>query len=103
MLMAKVRPELKNRGIHSYQTMVFVVGRKPERGEEPSANSNTIDTNTWRYGGGTAPPTPGSAASPSSAVGSPPATSGRGDEEVIPAPPDQINAFTPNMPLKQGG
>ncbi|KAL8928880.1 MAG: hypothetical protein Q9208_001658 [Pyrenodesmia sp. 3 TL-2023] len=102
VLMAKVRPELKNRGIHSYQTMVFVVGKKPERGKEPSPNNtNTINTNTSRYGGGTAPPTPRSAASPSSAVGSPTATSGHGRDDAIPAPPDQINAFTPNLPLKQ--
>ncbi|KAL8908056.1 MAG: hypothetical protein Q9207_001035 [Kuettlingeria erythrocarpa] len=102
VLMAKVRPELKNRSIHSYQRKVFVVGRKPEKSaSEPSTTGKTIHTSTLRYGGGTAPPTPGSAASPSSAVGSPTATGGHGHDETGPAPPDQINAFTPNMPLKQ--
>ncbi|KAL8695154.1 MAG: hypothetical protein Q9218_000322 [Villophora microphyllina] len=78
ILMAKIRPELKSKAIHSYQTKVFVTGRKPEN--PPPATSAS------RFGS-TAPLTPngmGPSTGPSS-----------------PAPPDQINAFTPVMPITQ--
>ncbi|KAL9589215.1 MAG: hypothetical protein Q9203_001998, partial [Teloschistes exilis] len=86
VLMAKIRPEIKNKAIHSYQTKyelplghpVFVTGRKPEH--PPPA------TNTSRLGC-TTPLTPNSLGSPTS--------------PSSPAPPDQINAFTPVMPIKQ--
>ncbi|KAL8841633.1 MAG: hypothetical protein Q9170_000847 [Blastenia crenularia] len=96
VLMAKVRPELKDRGIHSYQTKVFVTGRKPER---PSTSLSTIlNPESCNHDQVTiAPPTPKSLSS--SIVGSPPHTDGSG--ESSPPPADQINAFTPNMPLKQ--
>ncbi|KAL9585700.1 MAG: hypothetical protein Q9212_001357 [Teloschistes hypoglaucus] len=99
VLMAKIRPEIKNKAIHSYQTKygffiplvqgsspsvltdpfrVFVTGRKPKH--PPPA------TNTSRLGY-TTPLTPNSLGPPTS--------------PSSPAPPDQINAFTPVMPIKQ--
>lgn len=41
ILMAKLRPELKERSIHSYQTTAVIVGRKPEASEpsEPLTNA----------------------------------------------------------------
>ncbi|KAL9028640.1 MAG: hypothetical protein Q9196_003032, partial [Gyalolechia fulgens] len=95
VLMAKIRPELKDRGIHSYQTKVFIVGRKPER---PSTNTQSTDASkpsSCRHLS-PAPPTPTSFSS--SAMGSPAVT--HGDGEGSP-PPDPINVFTPSMPLKK--
>ncbi|KAL8697359.1 MAG: hypothetical protein Q9201_007161 [Fulgogasparrea decipioides] len=77
--MAQLRPELKSRAIHSYQTNVFVTGRKPEHPPYTTNNSQL---------GSTAPPTPSSVGSPKPGPDSP-------------APSDQINAFTPVMPIKQ--
>ncbi|KAL8710403.1 MAG: hypothetical protein Q9220_005004 [cf. Caloplaca sp. 1 TL-2023] len=92
VLMAKIRPELKDRGIHSYQTKVFVTGRKPDKLRPSGLSiSSTISDHS-----STAPPTPRSFSS--SNVGSP--VPAAGDS---PMPPEQINAFTPTMPLKQEG
>ncbi|KAI4170383.1 MAG: hypothetical protein LQ343_005005 [Gyalolechia ehrenbergii] len=128
VLMAKIRPELKNRAIHSYQTKcvhfrlsppppavyilppipifsiqdfanhgtrVFIVGRKPERPRTNTQSTNTNNPRSCRHLS-TAPPTPTSFSS--SAVGSPAVM--HEDGEGSP-PPDQINAFTPTMPLKK--
>ncbi|KAL8734683.1 MAG: hypothetical protein Q9166_001339 [cf. Caloplaca sp. 2 TL-2023] len=83
VLMAKIRPELKDRGIHSYQTKIFVTGRKPEN---PAAN-RTISS---QHGSTNAPLTPNSCAS--SVAHSP-------EAQGSPAPPEEINAFTPVMPV----
>ena len=37
VLLAKIRPELRNRNIHSYQTIVLVYGRKPFGRETPDS------------------------------------------------------------------
>ncbi|KAL8969839.1 MAG: hypothetical protein Q9183_001804 [Haloplaca sp. 2 TL-2023] len=76
VLMAKIRPELKSRAIHSYQYKVFITARKPR-------HTPPVNTNSTRLGN-SAPPTPNSIgpSCPNS-----------------PAPPDQINAFTPLMPI----
>lgn len=95
VLMAKIRPELKDRGIHAYQTKVFIVGRKPERPQTDTTSTNTNNPRAGRHLS-TGPPTPTSFSS--SAVGSPSMT--HGNSEGSP-PPDQINAFTPRMPLKE--
>ncbi|KAI4240431.1 MAG: hypothetical protein L6R40_005142 [Gallowayella cf. fulva] len=93
VLMAKIRPELKDRGIHAYQTKrntfvewvfrVFITGRKPEH---PQHRSNISS----RHGSTTAPLTPTSF---SSSVSHSPET------HDSPAPPEEINAFTPVMPV----
>ncbi|MCJ1469708.1 hypothetical protein MMC07_008349 [Pseudocyphellaria aurata] len=51
VLMARLRPELKNRSIHSYQTIVVVFGRKPD-GTDVPASSTAVS------GCGSAPLTP---------------------------------------------
>ncbi|KAL8961218.1 MAG: hypothetical protein Q9193_002190, partial [Seirophora villosa] len=123
VLMAKVRPELKDRRIHSYQATVFIIGRKPEENNPPSHGSSRPSTGTGAHdsnhasshnGGGpvasshiprTYPPPSSSASSSSGAVGSSPTANDNHDDfegnRRHLSPADQINAFTPNMPLKQ--
>ncbi|KAL8877335.1 MAG: hypothetical protein Q9198_004631 [Flavoplaca austrocitrina] len=83
VLMAKIRPELKDRGIHSYQNTVFVTGRKPGN---PRHSSNYSS----RTSNSPAPLTPNSCSS--SIAHSP-------DDHGSPAPQEEINTFTPVMPV----
>ncbi|CAL8580256.1 hypothetical protein XPA_005985 [Xanthoria parietina] len=89
VLMAKIRPELKDRGIHSYQTTVFITGRKPGN---PRHSNNY--TSTSRRGNSAAPLTPNSISS--SAAQSP-------HDHGSPPPQEEINAFTPVIPVAGHG
>ncbi|KAL8783544.1 MAG: hypothetical protein Q9213_004534 [Squamulea squamosa] len=85
VLIAKCRPELKDRGIHSYQTNVFITGRKPE---DPRHSSNNYSS---RHSNVSAPLTPTSTSSSN--------THFPNKQGSPPAPPEEINAFTPVMPV----
>ncbi|KAL8766184.1 MAG: hypothetical protein Q9209_006949 [Squamulea sp. 1 TL-2023] len=83
VLIAKCRPELKDRSIHSYQTNVFITGRKPENprhGNNYSSHHSNIS----------APLTPTSFSS--SNAHSP-------NEQGSPAAAEELNAFTPVVPV----
>ncbi|KAL8990840.1 MAG: hypothetical protein Q9177_000606 [Variospora cf. flavescens] len=100
VLMAKVRPELKDRKIHSYQTTVFIVGRKPENPPSISSRHRTsMHSNHTFHNGGTASQAP-STRPYSGAMGSPNTNGSDVKRSCIPLS-DQVNAFTPNMPMKQ--
>ncbi|KAL9031863.1 MAG: hypothetical protein Q9180_006768 [Flavoplaca navasiana] len=83
VLMAKIRPELKDRGIHSYQNTVFITGRKPGN---PRHSSN-YSARTSNF---SAPITPNSCSS---------STAHSPDDHGSPAPQEETNAFTPVMPV----
>ncbi|KAL8890695.1 MAG: hypothetical protein Q9215_002203 [Flavoplaca cf. flavocitrina] len=83
VLMAKIRPELKDRGIHSYQNTVFITGRKPGN---PRHSSNYSS----RTSNSPAPLTPNSCSS---------SIAHSSDDHGSPAPQEQMNAFTPVMPV----
>ncbi|KAL9124276.1 MAG: hypothetical protein Q9217_006376 [Psora testacea] len=100
VLMAKLRPELKDRSIHSYQTNIVVVGRKPET---PHTPDSMRDGMSFGWGSGT----PGS-----SMVGTVASTSSEEHTRdtppvAVPQPPggpasaDRVSAFTPNTPVRK--
>ncbi|KAL9640216.1 MAG: hypothetical protein Q9164_000403 [Protoblastenia rupestris] len=98
VLMAKMRPELKDRSVHSYQTNIVVVGRKPETPYTPDSIRDGV---SFGWGSGTpASSVKGSMTSTSSNEPTrdvPPILVPQAPEGVAPA--DHVSAFTPIIPI----